>query len=170
MRRTFWELVKTGCSILKELQLSDCKDTITIIQPSKHKKHEHVLSAPCLGTNPVTLVWIEGFGCVPCYLKIAAFTSFLICCDVCGHQICQAHSQAVWRWSLTKIDEGHSGAEGKGRGGLSVNLPTSRKLTPSFFHPSIHPSIHPADKQWLGTEAFSDQHGQMYNAYSKRNG
>lgn len=105
------------------------------------------------------------FQYAPCYLSCNIyFLSNLLWCP-CTSNLSTSQS-AVCGWSVTKIDEGHSGTEGKGQGGLSVSAPPPPSIHPSIL-PSF-PSIRPADKQWRRTEAFSDQHGQMDNTLCKR--
>ena len=111
------------------------------------------------------------FQYAPCYLSCSIYllSNLLWCAQTSNLSTSQS---AVCRWSVTKTDEGHSGAEGKGQGGLSVSAHTPAPFHPPPPHlsiyPSIHPSFHPADKQWLRTEAFSDKAGQMDNTRSKR--
>lgn len=111
-------------------------------------------------------IWLL-FKYVPCYLSCSIYllSNVLWCAQTSNLSTSQS---AVCRWSVTKIDEGHSSANGKGQGGLFVSAPHVPPSTSLTLHPSLHPSLCVADKQWLRTEAFFDQHGQMDNRRSKR--
>lgn len=76
------------------------------------------------------------FQYVPCYLSCSIYllSNLLWCLWTSNLSTSQS---AVCAWSLTKIDEGHSGAEGKGRGGLSV----CATPPPPPIHPSLLPSV-----------------------------
>lgn len=86
------------------------------------------------------VIWLL-FQYVPCYLSCSIYllSNLLWCAQTSNLSTSQS---VVCGWSVTKIDEGHSSAKGKGHGAV-CQWPPSAFLNPSNSpHPlSIHPSF-----------------------------
>lgn len=92
------------------------------------------------------VIWLL-FQYAPCYLSCSIYllSNVLWCVQTSNLSTSQS---AVCRWSVTKIDEGHSSAKGKGQGGLSVSAPHVPPPIPLTLNPSIHPSVLLTNNDW----------------------